>query len=877
MGSIHNQKKKNTICGIIYRQHNSPNEFLSYIEESFEKYSARQKPVFVLGDFNIDLLKAETCNFSHEFLLCLQSFHFLPTIDKPTRVHNNSATLIDNIFTNNCENSILSGNVISDISDHYTQFCIISSPQEKLIKKKKMIRDFSKFSQDQFLVELSNIELIPHKQDTDNMFSHFFKNYNSLINKHAPYRRPNKTRIRSITKPWITYGLRTSIKKKNQFLEQADHVNYKTYRNKIANLTKLSKKMYFHSYFQTNINNINKTGQGINMLISNSKRKRKSITSLRDPSTNTCVYKENKIADILNKHFSSVGQNLANDIPDLDVDFNDYLCDIDICNSFYFTPVTQDEIENEIMLTPANKSYGLYSCPINLLKLSKHLVSAPLALIFNTSIETGIFPSKLKTSKITPIYKADDETDPNNYRPISILSVFNRIFEKLMYKRLISFIECNNILSKSQYGFRTGHSTIHAILDIVNTIQENMDRKQYSCAVFIDLKKAFDSVNHSILIKKLEYYGIRGRINDWFKSYLMGRTQTTEIDGFISPKEINPFGVPQGSVIGPLLFLLYINDISNISSILNFFLFADDTTLLFAHKSLKTLEQTMNNELGKLNNWLIANKLTLNIKKSNFVIFRPYQKKVTSNVNIHVFDNSKQTFVSLENKDYVKYLGLLIDSNLAWKQHINYISTKISRSIGLIAKLRHYVPQNTLITLYWALIHPYLNYGIAIWGHTSKTLFDKLLRLQKRTLRLIFFKDRKQSAIPLFVKTNIPPLNNMYISSISNLMHDVNNKVAPQNLSKLFTKVSDVHHYSTRSSTSDNLFSKPSRLNIQSNSFSRFGVRLWNSIPKSIRKLPKKQFQKIIKLNLFDLLEKGNDYVDVSSTIQALSHMAITS
>lgn len=187
------------------------------------------------------------------------------------------------------------------------------------------------------------------------MFSHFYKNYNSLINKFAPLRRPTKTRIRNITKPWITYGLRISIKKKNQFLEQGDHSNYKIYRNKIANLTRLSKKMYFHFYFQTNISNINKTWQGINMLISNSKKKRKSITSLKDPSTNTYVYKENKIANILNNHFASVGQNLANEIPDLNVDFNDYLRDINISNSFYFTLVTHEEIENEIMLTPPNK------------------------------------------------------------------------------------------------------------------------------------------------------------------------------------------------------------------------------------------------------------------------------------------------------------------------------------------------------------------------------------------------------------------------------------------------------------------------------------------------------------------------------------------
>ena len=216
----------------------------------------------------------------------------------------------------------------------------------------------------------------------------------------------------------------------------------------------------------------------------------------------------------------------------------------------------------------------------------------------------------------------------------------------------------------------------------------------------------------------------------------------------------------------------------------------------------------------------------------------------------------------------MKYLGLLIDSNLSWKYHINYISTKISKSIGLIAKLRHYVPKETLLTLYWALIHPYLNYGVAIWGQTSKSLFDKLLRLQKRTLRLIFFKDNKQSAIPLFVKTMIPPLNIMYILSLSNLMHDVVNKIAPQNLCSLFTQVNDVHNYGTRSSTSKKLFSKPSRLNIQLNSFSRLGVRLWNSIPYDIREMSKKRFKNSLLNKLFCILENEELYIDVPGCIQ---------
>ena len=221
---------------------------------------------------------------------------------------------------------------------------------------------------------------------------------------------------------------------------------------------------------------------------------------------------------------------------------------------------------------------------------------------------------------MVPVFKNGDDTDPNNYRPISLLSIFNRIFERLMYKRLKSFFEINGLFYESQYGFREKHSTQHALIDIVNRIQNNMDKGMFSTGVFIDLKKAFDTVDHEILLDKLYRYGIRGIVLEWFSSYLKGRSQVTQIGEHASPKELNPCGVPQGSVLGPLLFLIYINDIHQSSDKLNIFLFADDTTLLFAHTNLKELEQVINSELTKVSEWLIANKLSLNIKKSNYVI-----------------------------------------------------------------------------------------------------------------------------------------------------------------------------------------------------------------------------------------------------------------
>ena len=261
----------------------------------------------------------------------------------------------------------------------------------------------------------------------------------------------------------------------------------------------------------------------------------------------------------------------------------------------------------------------------------------------NLSISTGVYPNKLKMAKIVPIFKTDDNTDPRNYRPISLLSNFNRIFEKLIFKRIESLIAQHNILSPCQYSFRKTLSTQHVILDIVSTIQTNMhmDNHLFSCGVFIDLTKAFDTLDHKILLHKLDHYGFRGVISKWFSSYLQHRTQTTQIDSHISATNYITYGVPQGSVLDPLLFLIYINDIQECSEKLKFFLFADNTNILYADKNLRSLELTVNQEPCKLYDWLMANKLTLNIKKSNLVIFSPAQRKFTYQPKIMIFDNEQ--------------------------------------------------------------------------------------------------------------------------------------------------------------------------------------------------------------------------------------------
>ena len=428
------------------------------------------------------------------------------------------------------------------------------------------------------------------------------------------------------------------------------------------------------------------------------------------------------------------------------------------------------------------------------------------------------------------------------------------------------------MLYENQYGFREKRSTQHAIIDIVNQIQTNMDKNMYTCGIFIDLQKAFDTVNHSILLQKLQHYGIRGIINDWFSSYLLNRIQTTQIGTVVSDKETVLSGVPQGSVLGPLLFLIYINDIHNSTDKLKFSLFADDTNLLYADNDLRSLETTVNHELIKLYHWLTANKLSLNVKKSNFVIFHSHQKRLDYQVDLKIFDNHSNTFSSLEHKNYVKYLGVLIDSGLTWKDHIDYVASKISKSIGIIAKLRHFVPRSTTSDIYRSLILPYTSYGIILWGQAARVYLNKIFKLQKRALRLMNFGKYRSHAIPFFISDQILPIDMLYFKSVSMLMHDVYNKMTPLNISNLFIPAREVNKCNTRFSSGSNFYVKSSRLDKLHRSFSRTGVRIWNSISDDLCNSSKNKFKRKLHEILLSILTIEEDYVDLATIMKNFKH-----
>ena len=451
-----------------------------------------------------------------------------------------------------------------------------------------------------------------------------------------------------------------------------------------------------------------------------------------------------RIANEFNTYYANTGIKLANENPSADVSPSSYLPPFPQTVSFFLFPTCSSKIEEEISNLNVNKASGPFSIPTKILKLLKELISKALEILFNCSFSLGVVPDSFKTARVLPVFWKGSETSPNNYRPISLLAIFNRILERLMYKRLINLIDKYNILFNKQFGFRSGHSTDHAILCILDKIQSAVESGLFSCGVFLDLSKAFDTVNHSILLDKLEHYGIRGVAKQWFSSYLKKRKQFVSINNTCSDYSDITSGVPQGSVLGPLLFLICIYDFQRCSSKLDFYLFADDSNLFYASKSLSDIESIINAELVRVKTWLSANKLSLNIAKSNFVIFHPTQKKKTFNIRLSVNDKH------LKEELYIQYLRVMLDSYLNWKAHVSHVMKKTRKNIGLISKLRYFVNTNTLVSLYYALIYPFFVYSLLAWGNTYESNVIPLFILQKRTIRIITFSSFTEHTGPFF-------------------------------------------------------------------------------------------------------------------------------
>ena len=503
------------------------------------------------------------------------------------------------------------------------------------------------------------------------------------------------------------------------------------------------------------------------------------------------------------------------------------------CRSFAWYDITTTEIDNIIESLDSRKAPGADEVTVILIKKLKSWITPILCNLFNQSFYSGIYPNTLKVAKIISLHKGGTTTDPGNYRPISLLSIINKIFEKAIYTRVYTFLEKNNLINTSQFGFRQGHSTAMAISEFYERVLISQDQGKATVAVLLDLAKAFDSVNRSIVLYKLYKYGLRGSIWKLFNSYLEGRKQYV-FNGLLRSSFTGvEVGVPQGAVLGPLLFLLHINDMK-FSTNLKVLNFADDTLLYMCFDQTEGVEDIINQELEKINKWLLGNQLKVNTSKTKFMLFHP-RSKIWGNLSTMKLKIGQSEY--LEKVEQYKYLGLIIDSQLTWAPHIKHLTSKLAKTIGVLFRTRHYLNRQSLFIIFNSLFLSHLRYGIICWGRCNKTTMKPLMTLMNRAIRCILFLDQRESCTPYFLQNKILIIPDMLKLEIAKFMYCYNNNLLPTNFQKYFTRSNTIHHHFTRFSL--NNFQIPNHnSNRGLRSLSYLGANLWSKIPDNIKFKP---------------------------------------
>lgn len=737
--------------------------------------------IITLGDINIDIKPHSDDNRCSNYLNVVAMYGLIPSHHLPTRLNNcldhcliktrlNSITIV-------CETTVTDHScVLATLSN-----VNISSKHTGEIKTKLL---YHAAMEEMALVDWSSVTSCCNATTATDIF---ISTVSSIINKHTvPCQISNRKRTH---KPWITPGLLRCIRFRDRLhlkLKKYPHnltlqTSYKRYRNTCNQILNKLKLKYERDLINKNKNNLKKTWEVIKDIC--------HINKQRTTTHDLITIKPNPLESVnhINRYFSNIGQSLAHKLVSRTNSTLLKSCTSIPVNSIALLPVDHTEIENLILSLKTSTSTGWDGISSSFLKQCVGIVSNPIAHVCNLILTTGVFPKALKKSIIIPIHKSGSKQDISNYRPISLLPTLGKIAEKVINKQLVCYLDSFNHIAPNQYGFRKNISTADAINHVIGNITRKLDSSTKCLGVFLDLAKAFDTVSIPILLNKMERLGIRGTPLQLFSSYLSERTQFVKIGDYRSDDESLTFGVPQGSVLGPTLFLIYIDGLCRLQlSNTDIVTFADDTVLVFHGASWDEVKYSTELGLARVMDWLNFNILTLNLNKTKYVTFsirnttQPY-----SNFSLKAHSCSNPSSLSpcnchlLEATNIVKYLGIYIDQNLTWIHHINSLSSRISKLIFIFKNIRHIGDPQLIKSVYFALCQSIISYGIEAWGGAKKSHLIKIERAQRAIIKVITFKNILYPTSSAYKEFDVLSVRQLFIKTVICRQHKYSSDARP--------------------------------------------------------------------------------------------------
>lgn len=800
----------------------------------------------IAGDININI-KSQN-EITDEYLDTMSEYDFVSAINEYTRIQSNSQSCIDHFFikTLKDKNDLLPIILKTNITDHFP--IMLSIPIEKReinLPSNNIIQiiDKNKLKNNIKQVEWGLFHNIP---DINTQTNWLIETIQEVIKQSTNTISINHKKRKR--KSWITQGLVNSVNKRDKLYQKlqknpTDRLlkeQFATYRNRLNELIKHTKANYYKEKISGNKNN-SKNLWNIVKEFNNKNIKHASIKDIKS-ETGEIVSTDFEKAMVFNKYFSNVGKNLARKIVDTPSPSRNRK---QTRFSFFLKPTNKVEVIETIMDLKNNKAPGIDGIKAETLKEIANEISEHLANLINKIFDTGKCPSAFKKAVIKPIYKKGDKTDPCNYRPVSLITNLAKVFEKIFKKRIVQYVKKFNLLSDMQFGFKENISTQDAISQVTTRIYTALDQNRPSLGIFLDLAKAFDTVSHTKLLESLEDLGFRGKSLNLFKNYINDRVQCCQINYSKSNERVVEYGVPQGTVLGPILFSIYVNNLFNLQTTGTIISFADDTVVIYQKQTWAELKSAVEKDFVMIKKWFDSKLLTINFEKTLYLPFACDKRGLPDFNNLQI--KYQNLMFHINQAETVKYLGVTIDRHLRWDHHINNVVETLRSVIYKFKNMRGILDTQNMKILYYALVESRLTYGMVTWGSAVYSYLKRLEIIQKKFLKIIFQKNITYPSDQLYKESKILDMRQLYFLTIIIFVFKHKN-----------TLVNIEHNYHTRYRLNSHL-TPTCQKSIGQRNHIYLAPRLYNSLPENVKN--SKSIMQIKKKTKKYLLSTDRTYI----------------